>query len=420
MKKISKKIFAAFMAMVLIVATAATAFAVTPDMAAAGTYGATNQVLTEGVNLKKSIVFINPDDKAVYEPNITFNYAVSSPASVTATVTDANNRSAAVKPGPAGGLSVAPSVSFSASNDIVAATAAGYELSKNIALSVDLSAFQSAGVYRYKISESVASADLAAAGLLRSENYVSDRYVDVYIKNDNDALAVYGFSCFEGNDNTSLTSESTNKSAGFVQGSDLNDVDVYYTYNVSVKKVIDGTLADMLHSFPFSISVTGSDNAAKYQYKLADANANTDALVGGAAIEQALGHNKQIEIYGLPATANIAVSETNNTADSYSVVISNDMSGAVKAYADAIAAGGSAALSDAAVAVTDYSAAVVASVAASQQKYGAIRFTNSLDAVSPTGVVVRFMPYALMFGMAFYFFFVTKRDKKEEEQTAAL
>lgn len=420
MKKIYKQIFAALMAFVMVAALGATAFADTPDIASTGVYGGTDQTLTEGINLKKSIVFINTDDKAVYEPNITFNYAVSSPTSVTATVTDANNRVASVKVGPVGGLSVAPSVTFSASNAIVAATASGYELSKNIALSVDITKFPSAGVYRYKISESVAAADLTRSGLMRSENYVSDRYVDVYIKNVNDGLAVYGFACFEGNDNTSLNAQSSNKSAGFVKGSDLNDVDVYYTYNVSVKKVIQGTLADMIHAFPFSISVGGADTAAKYQYKLADANSNTDALLGGAAIEQALHHNKVIEIYGLPGNATVAVSETNDTADSYTLVISNDKPGAVKTYSEAIAASASAAMTDNAVAVSNYTAAVVASVAASTQQYGAIQFANSLDAVSPTGLVIRFAPYVVMFGVAMFFVFASKRKDEENVQTSAI
>jgi len=416
-----KKILSVIMALSMILALGVTAaFATTPDINTSGTYGSTASTLTEGVNLKKSIVFVNADGVDVYEPNITYGYAVSSPASVTATVTDADNNVAAVRVGPAGGLSCPATVSFSASNSIVSTSAAGVELSKNIPLTVDLTQFNSAGVYRYKISESVAAADLENAAITRSTSYVSDRYVDVYIKNGTNGLEVYGFSCFEGNDNTSLNTSSSNKNAGFVKGSDLSDVDVYYTYNLSVTKVIDGTLADMLHEFPFSISVGGEDSAAKYQYKLADANTNTDALLNGAAITQNLGHNKTIEIYGLPGNSTISVTETNNTADTYALSITNSLGGTVNTFTNAIAAGASASMTDNAVAVTDYGAASVATVAAATQAYGEIQFENSLDAVSPTGLLIRFAPYAIMFGMAWLFVVASKNTEEEKKTTAAI
>jgi len=421
MKKSIKRMLAMVMVVAMIVALGvSSAYAATPDINASGVYGSTTSTLTEGVNLKKSIVFINEDGVGVYEPNITYSYAVSSPASVTATITDSDNNVAAVRVGPANGLSCPATVSFSAANNIVTSSAAGVEVSKNIPLSVDLTKFASAGVYRYKITETVAAADLETAAIVRSNDYVSERYVDVYIKNNNGALEVYGFTCFEGNDNTSLTAASSNKNAGFVKGSDLSDVDVYYTYNLSVKKVITGTLADMIHEFPFSISVGGQDSTAKYQYKLADAAANTDALLNGAAITQNLGHNKVIEIYGLPGNATINVTETNDTADAYALTISNDKSGSVNTFAAAIAAGATASMKDAAVVITDYSASSVATVAAATQAYGAIEFENSLDAVSPTGLLIRFAPYVIMFGMAWLFVIASKNTKEEKKASAAI
>lgn len=422
MNQISKKVLAIVMTVAMVMAMGVSAYADTPNMPSEGKYGATDQTLTEGINLLKEIVFVNPDGASVYEPNITFNYEVQLVDSTTpAKITDATNNSASVRPGPAGGLSVVESVTFSASNDIVSTQGTGAAVLKPIALTVNLSAFEGvAGIYRYKIHESVNADDFQKASLMRSENYVEDRFIDVYVKNGESGLEVYGFTCFEGSVDSSIGATYEGKNSGFTNHNDLQDVDVYYTYNVSVTKVIKGTLADMLHKFPFTVTVSGQDANAKYQYKLADAEANTDALLGGDAIEQALGNNKTIEIYGLPANATIAVSENNNTADAYALVISNDKAGAVNTFDEAIAAGVDAAMSDAAVAVSNYSAGVVATVAAPEQQYGAIQFQNTLDAVSPTGLVIRFAPYVIMFGLAWLVVFTTKKQNEDASNMNAI
>lgn len=412
--KSTKKILALAMAAVMALSMGTTAFAA--EMGPTGVIESTDNTIV----LKKEIVFINADGADVYEPNISYSYTIApaAPNETAAlaadrtTITDVDEDFATVQAGPAAGASInAAGVVFSASNPVVAGVEATgtKSVTRDMSVTIDPTAFGGkAGVYRYKITEAIDNTALANAGITRSTNYDNVRYLDVYLRNNaqGTALEVYGYVLFDGTDTDSLDATSVDpasadlpvKTQGFVRDDDvalgIDNVDVYYTYNMKVTKSIEGDMADKTHDFPFTFELSNTDAAAAYTYE------GTKKTFDGVDIATALGHNDFVEFKGLPANAVIDIIETNDTYDVYKVDIANSLNGAVPAEVP-VEHNNDRALGDvttprAGVHVTDYSTPSVANAASATQQYHDITFTNTLDAVSPTGVLMRVLPFMLM------------------------
>ena len=101
-----KKLTALLLALVMVLAIGSTALASAPDTAGDAYNGASQT--TTGSNtipLTKTIVFINENSSTVYQPNITYQYAIAPVDPGTATVTDDTPDTAKVNAGVAGGVS---------------------------------------------------------------------------------------------------------------------------------------------------------------------------------------------------------------------------------------------------------------------------------------------------------------------------
>lgn len=366
------------------------------------------------ISFDKEIVLMNPTkETTVYAPKITFNYAIAPANPESATVTDADNAKASVKAPPANTINTSGSTLTAAftNTDSVSVTdiTNGTAVSKPIKVAFVVSNFPSAGIYRYKISESVAAAADGAAGTrdaagISNTSYAADRYLDVYVKNGaNNTKEIYGYVLFEGTDTTSITKD-TKKSQGYVHtDGSTADVDLYKTTNLTVTKDIEGTLADMTNKFPFQIGLANSSltyTAHKFMYGTTAAafTSSNNYVVGTLAADSALKLGEQESAVftavplGVTTTTTYQANEFNNTSDTYSVKVDTGTPSNL--------AGGAATQN----AATNLTASEVST-----------KFVNTLDTISPTNVVMRFAPYLFILGAAIVLLVLMRRRRASQD-----
>ena len=352
-----------------------------------------DETVTNDLTINKQIVISNPEGSSVYGPAVTYTYTLTA-ARAGAIVNDGTS-AAVVK---AGKLEAADetvkTVTFT-NDETVAAAAEGTVIAGSAAFTFDAAKFGAAGVYRYMITET-APENFDAVGLTREDTYNPVRFLDVYVKNGEEGLEIYGYILFEGTENDGMTATSA-KSDGYTEDEAQENVDTFKTSNLTVSKTIAGTLADMTNKFPFEVKID-SETITSGKFLVNGETTDFDgSYVNGALAEDstlALGNGDQIVLTGIPvgnaATAYTA-NEFNNTPDTYKV------SGA---YDGEIKAG---------------EATGVEAEALSADAAATAAFTNTLDAVSPTGVILRFAPYALMLGAGVAFLMISRRRRSEEE-----
>lgn len=368
------------------------------------------------ITVPKGVTFINEDAVTSYGPGITYTYTVAPATTEDAmTVTDAEDHVGTVHAGPANGLTLeTPSITFGA-DETYTTSAAGVQATKNIVMNVDLSKFNRAGIYRYVLTDTTAKADLYAAGITRDDGYDTTRFIDVFVRRTATGFEVYGYALKTANGSTIA---STEKDPGFVSESPAEDgdpvaTDKYKTYNVTLTKTVTGTLGDFEHEFPFAITV--SNNGHNYNAAKGDINAAKAATATSAtSLNTTLKHTQTYTIAGLSPHATVAYQETNDTSDLYEVSVAGSSS-AISVTADqtaktyAVAAGAVSAYD------TENSATSVAAIG-SKTNYEAVTYTNNLDEVSPTGLVLRFGAYAFLIALAFGMMFALNRRESVKDE----
>lgn len=448
-----KKIAALVLSIAMILSLSSVAFAADT---AGDVYTNNSQTVVNGTNIpiNKSIVFFNQNGSSVYEPNITYTYTV---ATVTvnngATVTDDGELNlpsndpvtVRVNSGVADGVT-GTTISFSATNQAVTnVIATGTEVEKTGNLTVDLSKFDHAGIYRYKVTESQNPTDVTTVGLeARDTSYSNERYLDVYIANGTTAgtLVLSGAVFFKTdskdtsspvNNATDAITTTTEKTTGFEPGTPAgtsgstidytNDktVDRYTTYDIEVKKVITGSMADKTHDFPFYINITNSIAGAKYTYvddpgtgvgtpediTSATITKGTDAKTSGLKLKD----GESVKFIGVPTNQttalSIAVKEYNDTVDYYTATAAVTNGTAPTVTMDGTNM----------TAETGYATLSAFDIKANDAAGQIITVTNNLAEISPTGYVVRIAPYVLMLAGGVALLVVTRR-RREDAQAA--
>lgn len=378
------------------------------------------------ISIPKGVTFINEDAVSSYGPDITYTYSVA-PAGITDgqyTVKDAAGHITSVNNGVADGLSFhndVNSITF-ANSQLFTTSASGVETQKDIVLDVDLSKFSKPGVYRYKITDTTALADLYAAGITRDDNYQEDRYIDVFIHRNatSGALEISGYALKTTNDSTDGTATPpTAKDPGYVVASDVEDgtpadTDRYETYNVSVTKQVAGAMGDREHGFPFDITVTNQGKLFQSAYgDVNAAKAATAATTTALHPQNGLKHGQTYTLVGLSPKATLAVVETNDTTDLYTVTVAGS-TGSIQVTENASAKTYSIAASAVSTYDADNSATTVNDLGA-KTNYSAVTYTNTLDDVSPTGLVLRFGIYFFAIAAALMLFAVSRTSSDEKE-----
>ena len=201
------------------------------------------------------------------------------------------------------------------------------------------------------------------------------RYLDVYIVNGSDGLMVSGYT---------LHDRLNIKTDGFNGGVSAPDEPFtgkarFETVNITLTNKVEGNMGDKQHQFPFEGILSDSGRYVYASKGTAPQASEGNKLTGGAdgiSLSTTLSDGEVYYISGISKQASVAYQETNNTSDTYMTAIE----GGTPSQAQAVAPGG-----------------VISMSAASASDSLAVRFINTLDAVSPTGVVMRYgMPLVLL------------------------
>ena len=409
-------------------------------------------VTSNTLTLNKTLIFFNPESVGVYEPNIEYTYKVA-PVTVVdgqPTVTDdgslndGTSVTVNVKSGIAGGLSIATGnkTEFKDTNTKVSATPTGTLVEKNIVLTIDPEVFKAAGIYRYKLTDETSVDSLNAVGITRPADYKVDRYIDLYVKNGTSGFEVQNAVVFTEvsvkdptkDDITTTTQKTTGYNESAQTDNDYTDdtvADHYYTYNLKVEKETTGNLADKSHAFPFKVEISGI-KAKKITYAgvgvtatdAADETVTSNTVTKGELSENSalkLADSKSVTFYGIPFGAKATISEYNDTYDEYTAkkdgTKTTGASTEVKLTADVTltskSATAKAELKDVLI-----DAGTAHSKTDTTQKSTATtvaHFTNNLAEISPTGVVLRVAPYALMLAAGIILFVLSRKRRNVED-----
>ncbi len=463
--KTTKKIIALMMALVMVLGMSTAAMAAGDTgrtvNSVADTYAGTGDEKslipenTTVIPLTKSIVFINANGSAVYEPDISFTYTVT-PAGVTDgehTITASTGSVSRVLNGIAESvegmtISFGPVVGGEATTPVTT-SATGVDVERTGNLAVDLTKFTRAGIYRYLITETSNPTDITTKGLTArvisdtehpQSVYKNTRYLDIYIRNNSEGTGfeMYGAVIFKttaeeaGKDNITI---NTTKTTGFgpTSGTLKDDptVDRYTTYDVSVKKNVQGSLADRSHEFPFFVTIANSIAGAKITYS----NDGSETITGATKAEQKytltaadftigedaktsslkLKHNDTITIIGVPSNQTtdltITVKEYNDSHDVYTPSV-EATSGIAPHMASTNAKTG-----NSMTALSGFDSTTAFSIPSNDIANQTIQINNLLSEVSPTGYFVRFAPYALILvGGIVLMLIAVKRKKHHDEE----
>ena len=297
-------------------------------------------------------------------------------------------------------------------------------------------------------------------GITRDSTYDNTRYLDVYIGNDGTVDATTnpkGFNLLgavifktvttdkDGKDAIAHTDTNDQKTTGFEPGkpdgtigsneyTDDKTVDRYTTYDFTVTKEVAGSMADKTAEFPFFVTLENTINGAAYSYKADNGEAPETATAGAAdtngtkytagATTQTVGtdsdsstlalkHGDTIKFVGVPssqsAALSVTVKEYNKTPDKYTLTVkaTNPTTSLATDPTDGVMEANNAA---ALAAAFDLKGNDVAGQT--------ITFTNTIVEVSPTGVVLRFAPYAIMLGAGVALFIILKVRKNKAVEEA--
>lgn len=432
-----KKILAVLLAVMMVAALSVTALATGAN--SDGTLNDDNGITadTNVINIAKQIVFVNAENTNVREPNIVYTYTIATTAPGTAKITDKNSIEGTVKAGPLAAVTgattaITSTITFADTNTKVEATANGTNsASKYATFTFDASKFKTGdpavltpGIYRYKITESC-NPTKASVGITEAGTFNPDRFLDVYVKwNDaRTALEVYGYALFEGSETQSIKSDELSsgdvsmKSKGYVDtdtnASDTNhaDVDVYTTQNLHISKVTTGSLADKTWDFPVTITFTkasGLSDGIKMDFTVSgdgtltktgtDTN-SVDYVTMDVALNGTVDDEAVINITGIPAGSTVSMTEQNTTPDTYKTKAGTT-------------SGGTDLLAEAIIAIGGTTGATSTQTFTTTQN---IYLTNTLEAISPTGVVMRFAPFAIILAAGMMLLVLSRKSRKAED-----
>ena len=411
--------------------------------------------------LEKELKVYNVDEATIKAPTISYTYTIAAATVPTnATVTDKKgdpihednvNVTAPVKAG-VGAPAIANSgvVAWTATEDVSAGTD-GVKNVKDISIDFSSVVFTGAGIYRYEITEALTSGyTYATSGVTETKTGSTaashKRYVDVYVRpattGYTDGLTaaqwdIYGFTCFYNNAAEITEANKTTvpvKTTGFVEGTtdgtaaNKVEADSYYTFNVTVSKtVVNDAYGAATVAFPFTVLFTNSNvSAGTIVTNGATAPTGTD-FTHSTSVDLTTGNLKgvaklksgqQIKYVGIPNGTSVEVYETNvATGVTYKVDTVTDGGTAVTDNAVSFGSEPASAVAQTTKAAYESTKTTITTTADQDDDTAhTVAITNTLLTISPTGVVLRIAPYALVLAAGILLFFFARRRKEDNEE----
>lgn len=398
-----KKLGALLLALVLVLSLGATAFA-DSDLAGDGVDG--SKAATESstkVTLYKELTVFNPSAAAVNAPTISYTYEIAGAAGGS-TITDADGISAVTYDG-VGAPTITATVAWDPSES-VNASAAGAKNTKPIEVNFSGVDFPRAGVYRYKITETITDAAYTAAGVVNGE-ISNERWLDVYVKDTN---IIYGYVLMDASDNVT---SATAKTEGFVAttGEGAKTADQYHTFNLTISKAVvdDAYIKSTHHQFPFTVTFTNATVTGHVKPIVSTngtatlAQADAAAIADFAATAPTIADSGSVTYTGIPMGTEVSIVEQNNVAGTTYAVTTAGADENITT-AELVASGSS----------TTGTIDVAAQTAGSEADK-TVAVTNTLALISPTGVVLRVAPYILMLAGGIVLLALSRKRKSREE-----
>lgn len=278
----------------------------------------------------------------VKAPNTSFTFEVSAAEQETD-----NNQVVTAYEGVLGGLY------FAEGDDTITFTPDATSLTNTTEISVDVSKFNNAGVYHYKVKETAGSYDG-----MDYDTKVYDVYV--YVENSDKGLEI-----------SAVESRLNGKK------SDITFDNKYNTNKLTLKKVIEGKQANMSKEFKFELTING---AAGEKYTAVNGN-DVKTITSGTSVEYNLGNGETVVIYGLSASDTYTIVEEDCSKDGYVTTITGD--GTID-KTNKLKIDGTEGTTD-----------------------KKVTYTNKKEVNPPTGIITNVLPYVLMVvaaaGLAFVF-----------------
>lgn len=447
MKTKMMKRAAAFAASVLMTAAMAVPAAAVPVIT--GKSGKVDPIVYDGntMEVSKKIYVFNTDEKAIYEPNISYTYNVATVVGLAgktitgliykdeAAVDDEGNpvtMSAVTIAGPEGGVTLSATEDGVGADEVtltfgddngneapgVATTKEGETREKFIEeklyIKTDPKKFEKAGVYRYIISQTtdktlgeygVLDQGKDIASDLAPENYYLDVYVREVRKNPTDtetSMEVYGLVLLNANEDITYTqgAEDNTKVPEF-------DPDEYHTLNLKVTKTITGKAADKNQKFDFSIEFSNMVEGSEFTWtnvtpaytyptsKLFSTGLSDGEETVFTGIPMGVSNNPSVKIYEQN------MSNSTYTATYWSIKDETNKKTETLNSSDTTN-------QDWSNVLTGYNGENVLS-------FEEFDFVNNCDVISPTGLLFRVAPFALMMTAGGVLIAVYLRGKKRDD-----
>lgn len=247
--------------------------------------------------------------------------------------------------------------------------------------------FQSAGIYRYKITEK----DPTVAGLATSEDD-DVFYLDVYVTNvDGGDVEISSYMMLK--DDNAVPTISNNKPAYDTGKKTTGDTDAYTTYTLTITKNVAGNMADMTKDFSIDVDFASLSAGTKV---------TSDGVASGAAgADGAVSVNKSnfknnvsLEITGVPADAEYTVVENLSSNDGYTVTCTVDEVDKTVTYDS-----------------EEYS---IEKQSVNEMNHEVV-VTNTKTSSAPTGIVMNVAPYVLLVVVAAAGCLVFLRKRNNED-----
>ena len=444
-----KKPVALILVVIMLMAMTATAFADT-TLNSNGEQGAftspdTPVAQNKTLILEKELKVYNLDEGKVNAPTITYNYAIT-PSVIASgtTVTDKADKHTAEKsvtvPVKAGIGTFNASVSWA--NDELSAGTDGVKNVKDISIDFSSVVFTGAGIYRYIITESLADGFTYDNTGVTETTGAHTRFIDVYVKpadnfTDGSTAAewdIYGFTCFCNNTSITDADKTTTavKTTGFVDGSTGGTqpsaflADQYYTYNLTIsKKVLNDNYAKLTHKFPFTVIFTNKDITKNILLKTTTSGTVEDfAHTAGAPTWSGIAKLQSegsIKYIGIPMGTDVEVYETNDVVGTTYQVLTTRTNATTETATDALVVYTNTTPSTDPQAATkpDYQSTkttIDTTKNEDDDKVHSVAITNTLLTISPTGLTLRIVPYALMLVGGIVLLLISRRRKANAEE----